>query len=70
MLDPVLIQATDDFFEGWKKRVLERLEMGEERYHGKWKSMSPEQVMQELMEEVLDMIAYAIFLRHKQGETG
>ena len=67
MLSTELQKAVDDFFDGWKGRVVERLEMGEERYHGKWVTMSADQVEKEMMDEVLDMIAYAIFLRHKTG---
>ena len=65
MLDHQLQHAVDEFFKGWKRRVVERLEIGESRYHGAWEDMSPEQVMNEMMDEVLDMIAYAIFYRQK-----
>lgn len=67
MIDPELQSAVDDFFDGWKARVIDRLEIGESRYHGAWKDMDSEAVAKELMEEVLDMIAYAVFLRHKGG---
>ena len=64
-IDPELLKAVDGFFDGWKEQVLDRLETGEEQYHGRWKEMTETEVLKELMDEVLDMIAYAVFLRSK-----
>lgn len=65
MLEPELQEATDKFFAGWKERVESRLHVGESQYHGKWHEMDSDQIASELMDEVLDMIAYAIMYRRR-----
>ena len=64
-LEPELEDALDNFFTGWKAQVRARLVTGEKEYQGKWMEMTEEETRRELMDEVLDMIAYAVFLRYK-----
>lgn len=67
-LDPELEDALDDFFARWKGRVRERLVAGERRYRDEWKQLSPEALIAELKEELLDMIAYAVMFSRKESE--
>ena len=64
-LEPELDDALDAFMDGWKAKVRGRLVMGEKEYQGKWLEMTEKEIAAELMDEVLDMIGYAVFLRYK-----
>ena len=70
MIDPELQAAVDTFFASWKGKVEARLEMGEREYHGKWKEMTPSEVVAEFTDELSDMIAYLVFFNWKVGGRG
>jgi hypothetical protein len=65
MLEPELREAVDHYFENLKEQVLDRLELGEEEYHGRWLRISLEDLQQERHEEFLDWLAYGLMIEHR-----
>jgi hypothetical protein len=57
-LDPELEMALDSYLAMLRKKIVERLVIGEREYKGRWKTMSRRELEEYLLEERLDEIAY------------
>ena len=68
MIEPELREAVEQYFDKLKAAVLKRLELGEDTYRGQWKRLSTEQIRKERWDEMLDVVAYSIFLDWREDE--
>lgn len=62
--------AVDSFFAGWKRKVEARLEAKALTHRDAWVAMSPEQIMEAMIEEITDALAYAVFFRYGTEDNG
>ena len=70
-LDPELEMALDSYLAMLRKKIIERLKVGEQEYKGRWKTMSRRELEEYLLEERLDEIAYTAMIqwRFKDGSA-
>ena len=67
MLDPELSAAVDFFFTELREKITQRLEVADREYKGQWKRYTLEELQKERADEMLDFLAYTMFIAVRFG---
>ncbi len=59
-----LLQAITSYCNNLKARMIQRCVKAEAEYQGKWKTMTPERLIQEINEELDDAAVYEAMREH------